>query len=1127
MATRKYPVTFIGSNLLPTTFLTNGFTMYNGSSVESTKIKTICQSATAGQNIVTVASSTGIEIGQFVTGVNIPALNSNGEPTRVIGKTGNQITLNANVNKNITNLNIYFFNNQKNIEYILHNMAASGVESVRTSVFWKDFEPNAPTVVGGILNHSINWNNSIFPLENYLKLASEVGIQVMPRLGSPPNWAMDWDYKIDNTNLFSFNDPETKTQLQNKGVKIYATGNSGDSFIIIDDLKRGCLLLPNMVITGTNIQDDTRITSLTRVNDTWKINLNQNITGVVDGYVIGTIANYENNNVINGKSKSISNGDVFTFDSVNDAVIFATNLQRRGGSIPSNYNDFANFMNKMLIRFGTNGSFWSGLNNDVTTVTSASSSVISTSYNQTINLIIDSSYPTTSNIVVGMTIESDAYGSVPSTAQNGNDSYIPPNAKICSINGNQITIDKPLNKTMPAGVPVKLIFPKMINYQIWNECDSAAYGKRNYPADFKFRINDGPTHTMDQELLVRGANWPFHPKQIKLKTTDGIFNKSVSVKDYAYEFAYSFIDFIKIIKKEMHDVDPNANAVSNAVTIPKTTYPKIFAIKNGKYAYDKFGVNIYPSDYNGAKASTVLIRQFTDDPNYQTIFQQDKNGYGIPTVNNLTCPNLILSEYGWSTDQIGYGDGAVSETEQNTYIDRLLSWDSSITSFKNLLELPNWQIENVMYFNWVSDETAYVIRSASSNPDAGTNNERGLYRSKNGALKSGTFTVNKGDTFATFTTPVPSLWATGTKIYRLYGSSKSILKNFPNGIEISSENDAISDDRKTVKFKMPYFTTENILIASASVSGDTVTYTTRSAHELITGQRVIISGITGDTKYNTLYTTSVTNASSNGTKLTYFASNKFVVGQTVTITGMLPTGYNITGTVATRTDSQFTIEKTVTLANSTQSGQAKSTDLPITVTGNSKTKTFTIPVSEFGLNPPTGVVNENTGTITKVMNYTFPYLVLNDKNNPATFENLSLSLSSGSDTSNGVGQRILYSKLQLEEFVSIIDIKQSSNYKQLTFTTANDHNIRGKSGQFDSVTIIGITGTNANKYNGSFQIQSLPLSNTFIINAYSVSNLNNEINNLNLTNAKIVISIQPKFAAQTYQDKALYYQGRI
>ena len=889
MVTRKFPPTFIGTNLLPTEYLSNGFTLYEGGSTSSTKIVKICTLATAGFNTLQLNNVSEIAVGQFVTGVNIPVMTSLGEPTVVksIDAENNLITLNANVNLNIQNLNVYFFNAQTSIEYVLHNMAGSGIESVRTSVFWSGFEPTAPTNSNGVITHNINWNDPNLPhgdkyiwfqIESYLKLASEVGIQIMPRFGDPPNWAMDWDYKIDNNNLFSFNDPETKTQLKNKGVKVYATGNNGDSFIMIDDLKRGCLLLPNMIISGNNIPSDTRIKSLTRINDNWQINLSKNLSGIVNGYVIGTIINYELNNVINGVSKKISatDNDVFQFDSIDDVVIFVTNLQRKGGSIPVNYNDFANFMNQFLLRFGTSGTFWNNLNNDVLTTTSASSNVNSTQYAQTINLNTNLN---TANVVVGMVVESLANGSVPSTRQDGSNSYIPPDAKICAINGSQIIINKPLNKNIPANVSVKFTFPKMINYQIWNECDSAAYGEKNYPANFKFKIGSGSTiYTINKSYLVRGANWPFHPSKIKFKATYQKNNKFVvkyqktsSVKDYAYEFTESFIDFIKIIKKEMHDVDPNANAVSNAVTNPKQTYPKIFKIKNGKYAYDKFGINKYPIN----AADLILEIQ-----SYKNIFQAP-SAYNVPTVNNPSCPNLILSEYGWSTDLVGFGSTAKSEDDQNSYINRLFDWNSSKVNFKNVIQFSNWIIEHAMYFKWASNETSYTLKSSSTAPGAGAENERGIYRYKNAAHKTGTLNIVANANTATFSDPVPNSWIVGSKVYASYGDNGSNLTKFKNGAQISN----ISDDRKTITFNitMPYSintilfnganskngTSQSFLytsllekfiqitqIDSALQGSEYLLITTKYNSNVRKNESVLIKGIIGtnNNKYNGLYT---------------------------------------------------------------------------------------------------------------------------------------------------------------------------------------------------------------------------------------------------------------------------------
>lgn len=54
-------------------------------------------------------------------------------------------------------------------------------------------------------------------------------------------------------------------------------------------------------------------------------------------------------------------------------------------------------------------------------------------------------------------------------------------------------------------------------------------------------------------------------------------------------------------------------------------------------------------------------------------------------------------------------------------------------------------------------------------------------------------------------------------------------------------------------------------------------------------------------------TASITAASVSNGVVTYTASNSFAVGQPVTITGVLPTAYNISGVIASRSSSQFTV----------------------------------------------------------------------------------------------------------------------------------------------------------------------------------------------------------------------------
>jgi hypothetical protein len=85
--------------------------------------------------------------------------------------------------------------------------------------------------------------------------------------------------------------------------------------------------------------------------------------------------------------------------------------------------------------------------------------------------------------------------------------------------------------------------------------------------------------------------------------------------------------------------------------------------------------------------------------------------------------------------------------------------------------------------------------------------------------------------------------------------------------------------------------------------------------------------------YQPVYT--VTTASGNGTSITYTANNSFTVGQSVTITGMLPSQYNKTDYVITaRTNTTFTIASgstgTVTRGGTATAPNLIISELPMT-----------------------------------------------------------------------------------------------------------------------------------------------------------------------------------------------------
>jgi hypothetical protein len=78
----------------------------------------------------------------------------------------------------------------------------------------------------------------------------------------------------------------------------------------------------------------------------------------------------------------------------------------------------------------------------------------------------------------------------------------------------------------------------------------------------------------------------------------------------------------------------------------------------------------------------------------------------------------------------------------------------------------------------------------------------------------------------------------------------------------------------------------------------------------------------------------VASATATSTVITYVAPNNYVVGQTVTISNMLESGYNITGAIATRSSTGFTINASNSISGaSTQGGTAKIA-VPVAGTSN-------------------------------------------------------------------------------------------------------------------------------------------------------------------------------------------------
>ena len=118
--------------------------------------------------------------------------------------------------------------------------------------------------------------------------------------------------------------------------------------------------------------------------------------------------------------------------------------------------------------------------------------------------------------------------------------------------------------------------------------------------------------------------------------------------------------------------------------------------------------------------------------------------------------------------------------------------------------------------------------------------------------------------------------------------------------------------------------TGGVTISGATYAPGVFTYTTSVDHHLSVGYNVTISGISptvfnltgtiasvpSSTSFTINATTpsNITAISSNSTTWTFTApSNVVVVGETITIAGCTPSAYNGTWTIATRTSTQFTI----------------------------------------------------------------------------------------------------------------------------------------------------------------------------------------------------------------------------
>jgi hypothetical protein len=500
-------------------YIDDGFSLY---AIDNGGVKiSVKATGSKGSTTLTLSgtpASLNVKVGQYVSGVNILPVDSSTVPTKVtsilVSGNANGITISSPLANDIDGGYVNFYTNPFSVEYQIESMAASGVESLRFSLPWDTIEKVQPSGT----NHTYSWttagSNSKYNLDAFIYMASKNGIMLMPRLSGIPSWEIDYDYKLDLSNPFSTRDPaESSSYLPYQGVRVTASGYTGSRTVIVEDINRAFMIQVGMALSGTGFQSGTKVTGVTKGTNTYTITFDKSLTANVGNYAAPTQSLnmtaginqfYENNyqGLTTNKKLYKNTGtpgapgqisDQFVFETLNDFNIFLIHVKRKGGTIPKNYDNFVTFANAVLNRYGNNGNFWNNsiwggnysLSRTASWVTSDATNVI------TVN--------DAANIVVGMTVEEVT------TQTNQNLFNIPPNTRVSSINGKNITLSNVITTTY-SGTPIsiKLKYPKIINWQIYNEFNLQnnsnaifAYIK-DIDRNFCFIANDMAT------------NWPQH-----------------------------------------------------------------------------------------------------------------------------------------------------------------------------------------------------------------------------------------------------------------------------------------------------------------------------------------------------------------------------------------------------------------------------------------------------------------------------------------------------------------------------------------------------------------------------------------------------------------------------------------
>jgi hypothetical protein len=747
-------------------YIDDGFSMF-ASDAGQAKITTRVVGI-KGQSTLTLYNNSGVQVtplslgiknGMYITGVNIPATNDSFNPVTVtsvsVAGQPNQIIILGTLINNIDQGYANFYLNPFSVEYQLETMAASGVESLRTPLRWDAIESTQPTLVNGILSHTYSWTspneNSKYNLDKFIYLASKNGIQVMPRLSSPPEWEIDYDYRYSTDPLKQYRDP-TPNQSYTSGVITTGSGYSGSVTVTIPDLNRGFLIQKKMVVSGTGIQSGTIVNNIVQTSGSYVITLSKTLTANIGSYAspaqINNLTFGINNFETNNSGKNGTSANRFVFETIDDLNIFLINLKRKGGVIPTNYDNFVTFVNAALNRYGTNGTFWNDLTiwQEPYTLTRSAQWTLNAESKTTNVITVNDS----ANIVVGMTVE-DA-----TSQSNENNLTIPPGTRVSAIDGKNITLEfnqnKFIDKPYISSINVKFQYPKIINYQIYNEPNLESNESTIY-FTIKKDSNGNTINKNSSHKFNFATNWPQHKRRATIVKFDsnGDIVSSTSGRlllDKAYTWAPSLIELVEKIKLEAHSVDPNAKIFLGAMAegtdsgyldpIDENTdyignkypYQAIFEPKfgNGKNKFDGFSGNTYRTGkggdpfngdgsnkfksaswrviYNVAK---VLIKNVIESK-YFTLTAS--NGYEVsPEIQFY--PNFIISENGSPPPS----QGMLSQLNQNDYVGPFVQNPNLLDTgtnkeTKNYINLAgnsytknNIKIESIMYYKWTSNAT--------------------------------------------------------------------------------------------------------------------------------------------------------------------------------------------------------------------------------------------------------------------------------------------------------------------------------------------------------------------------------------------------------------------------------------